>query len=204
MIPAIILAAGASTRMGRCKALLPAGADGQPFVVTLARAMLGGGADDLVIVTAAERNDIRAVLDAEGIAARVLLNPEPERGQLSSLLIAINVIDQPGVRAALMTPVDLPRIAPATVRTVIDAYRRTRAPLVRPVRAGKHGHPVLLDRALFDELRRLPHGSGANVVVRAHAAAGIEVPTVDEGAFADIDTPEDYLRAFGVPLPPAS
>jgi CTP:molybdopterin cytidylyltransferase MocA len=201
MIPAIILAAGASTRMGRCKALLPAGPAGLPFVVTLAGAMLAGGADDVVIVTAAERTEIGAALDAAGIPARVLTNPDPERGQLSSLLIAINLIDQPGVRAALMTPVDLPRIAPDTVRAVLDAYRRTGAPLVRPVRAGKHGHPVLLDRTLFAELRRLDPGAGADTVVRAHAASGVEVPSEDEGAFIDIDSPDDYLRAFGVALP---
>jgi molybdenum cofactor cytidylyltransferase len=201
MIPAIILAAGASTRMGRCKALLPTGPGGIPFVVTLARAMLAGGADDVVIVTAAERTQVAAALDAAGVPARVLTNPDPQRGQLSSLLIAINLIDQPGVRAALMTPVDLPRMSADTVRAVIEAYRRTGAPLVRPARAGKHGHPVLLDRTLFDPLRHLAPGAGADVVVRAHAATGVEVPSEDEGAFVDIDSPDDYLRAFGVPLP---
>jgi CTP:molybdopterin cytidylyltransferase MocA len=63
---------------------------------------------------------------------------------------------------------------------------------------------VLLDRELFDELRRADPAAGARSVVRAHAARGVEVPTEDEGAFLDIDSPEDYQRRFGVAPPPGT
>jgi CTP:molybdopterin cytidylyltransferase MocA len=58
----------------------------------------------------------------------------------------------------------------------------------------------LFDRSLFNELRRADLEQGAKPVVRAHAAEGLEVDIDDEGAFVDVDTPEDYARAFGVPL----
>ena len=92
----------------------------------------------------------------------------------------------------------------STVRAVLDGYRRTGAPLVRPEREGRHGHPVVFDRSLFDDLRRADPQRGAKPVVRAHAAEGLELPVGDDGAFEDVDTPEDYERAFGRPLPPSS
>ena len=131
----------------------------------------------------------------------MLRNPAPERGQLSSLLVALKAVDHPGVGAMLVTLVDLPLVSPATVHAVLEGYRRTGAPIVRPARNGRHGHPILFDRSLFDELRRADPALGAKPVVRAHAADGLEIEIEDDGAFADVDTPEDYERVFGVPLP---
>jgi CTP:molybdopterin cytidylyltransferase MocA len=59
---------------------------------------------------------------------------------------------------------------------------------------------VLFDCSLFDELRHADLDQGAKPVVRAHAGEGLEVDVDDEGAFFDVDTPEDYARAFKVPL----
>ena len=101
----------------------------------------------------------------------------------------------------LVTLVDLPLVSPATVHAVLEGYRRPCAPIVRPARNGRHGHPILFDRSLFDELRRADPALGAKPVVRAHAADGLEIEIEDDGAFADVDTPEDYERVFGVPLP---
>jgi molybdenum cofactor cytidylyltransferase len=101
----------------------------------------------------------------------------------------------------LVTLVDLPLVLPATVRAVLEGYRRTGAPIVRPTREGRHGHPILFDRSLFDELRRADPERGAKPVVRAHAADGLEIDIEDQGAFVDVDTPDDYERVFGVPPP---
>ena len=72
---------------------------------------------------------------------------------------------------------------------------------MRPVRNGQHGHPVILDRVVFDELREANHASGAKTVVRAHAANSVEVEVEKDGPFFDVDTPADYQRIFGRPLP---
>jgi len=94
----------------------------------------------------------------------------------------------------LMTLVDVPAASAATIRRVIDRYHETNAAVVRPIRGHEHGHPVLIDRRLFDELRRADPAAGAKPVVRAYASEAGNVSVADEGAFFDVDTPADYAR----------
>ena len=98
----------------------------------------------------------------------------------------------PGVAAALLTLVDVPVVASATVRAVVARYRDTRALVVRPASGGRHGHPVLIDRTLFDPLRRADPAHGIKPVVRAYASAAGDVQIDDPGAFLDVDTPAEY------------
>ena len=70
-----------------------------------------------------------------------------------------------------------------------------------PSRGPGHGHPVVFGRALLAALRRADPAAGARPVVRAHEAEAEDVVVDDAGAFTDIDTPEDYRRAFGAPPP---
>ena len=202
MIPGVVLAGGASSRMGgRPKALLPTGYGDETFLARIVAALREGGVDDVVVVAGYH---VEAIVRAASLLAppvRVLHNRVPEHGQLSSLLVALKAIDHPGVGAMLVTLVDLPLVLPATVRAVLEGYWRTGAPIVRPTREGRHGHPILFDRSLFDELRRADPERGAKPVVRAHAADGLEIEVEDQGAFVDVDTPDDYERVFGVPPP---
>ena len=186
---------------GRPKALLPTGHGDETFLDRIVAALREGGVDDVVVVAGYHQEAIGRAADLMAAPVRVLHNPAPDRGQLSTLLVALNAIDQPGVQAMLVTLVDLPLVSSATVNAVLEGYRRTGAPIVRPAHDGRHGHPVLFDRSLFDELRCADPEQGAKPVVRAHAAAGLEIEIADEGAFADVDTPEDYARLFGVPPP---
>jgi molybdenum cofactor cytidylyltransferase len=132
-----------------------------------------------------------------GLAPRVVVNRQYESGQFSSLLTGLRAIDRPGVQALLLTLVDVPLVSAATVRAVIDGYRATHAPIVRPVNpadSSRHGHPVLIDRRLFDSLRAADPAAGAKPIVRSYASRAGDIPIDDEGAFLDIDTPEDYER----------
>jgi molybdenum cofactor cytidylyltransferase len=196
VIPGIVLAAGKSSRMGRTKALLPAG-DGDTFLSRVVRTLREGGVDDVVIVVGADAGAIRAAIDRDKMPVRVVENPGYEQGQLSSLIAALRIVDRPGVRAALVTLIDVPLIAATTVRTLLDEYRTGSALIVRPVSRARHGHPVIFDRALFDELRRANPKEGAKEVVRRYSAERLNVAIDDEGAFTDIDTPEDYERWIG-------
>ena len=96
------------------------------------------------------------------------------------------------MRAALVTLVDVPFVSPATVAAVVAEYERTGALIVRPARGEEHGHPVLFDRSLFAELRGADPSQGAKTVVRAHPDAIINLDSSDDGAFADVDTRDDY------------
>ena len=128
---------------------------------------------------------------------RVVVNLDPSRGQLSSLLAALDVADRPGVQGLLMTLVDVPLVSSETIRAIADAYRAAGRPIVRPVKDGRHGHPVIFDRRLFDELRQADPALGAKTVVHRHASEIQEIEVDDEGAFVDIDTPEAYRRWIG-------
>jgi len=203
MVPGVILAAGASSRMGRPKALLPTAAPGETFLSRLVGTLVAAGLDDLVLVvgrlSAPDEAELTRVLEALPPVVRAVENPDPSRGQLSSLQEGLAFIDHPGVRGMLVTLIDVPLVAADTVRALLEAYRATGAPVVRPARQGRHGHPVIFDRALFDALRQADPAGGARAVVRAHADRAVELAVDDEGAFVDVDTPEDYARVFGRP-----
>lgn len=188
--------------MGRSKALLPiSGSD--TFLSRIVHTLLDGGAEDVVIVLGHDAEMIAQHVESTGLPARVVVNAAYATGQFSSVLAALSAIDRPGVRAFLMTLVDVPLAAAATVRAVLERYRATAAPVVRPVRGDAHGHPVLIDRSLFALLRSADPAHGARSIVRAHASPAGDVAVDDEGAFLDIDTPEEYARVFGITLPAA-
>jgi len=196
MIPAIVLAAGKSSRMGRPKALLPIGSSGETFLTRVIRVLREGGAEAIVVVIGGDAAAVRASLPREDASITAVDNPQYEEGQLSSLLVGLAAVErQDNVEAVMVTLVDLPLISPCTVRSVLDAYRaKPGAPLVRPRRGNRHGHPVIFNRSIFEELRRADPSMGAKPVVRAHAAEEVNVDVDDEGGFIDIDTPEDYER----------
>ena len=195
VIPAIVLAAGRSSRMGRAKATLDAGG-GQTFLTRIVHTFREAGVDDVIVVVGHDAEPIATSFAESGLPARFVVNRGYDKGQLSSLLAGLNVLDRPGVSAVLVTLVDVPLVSAATVRAVVDAYRRTGARVVRPTSGDRHGHPLLIDRALFAELRAADPSAGAKPIVRAHASAAGDIAIDDEGAFTDIDTEEEYLRAF--------
>ncbi len=193
VVPAVVLAAGTSSRMGRPKAILPL-ANGDIFLSRVVGTFLDAGIDDVVVVVGHEAEAVVSAFSRSGLAARFVLNPDFALGQLSSILAGLRAIDRPGVAAMLLTLVDVPLVGAATVRAVLERYRRTRAPIVRPTSGSRHGHPVLIDRSIFDALRQADPAAGARPVVRAHASPAGDVAIDDEGAFLDVDTPAEYER----------
>lgn len=192
MIPGIVLAAGASSRMGRPKALLPAG--GQSFVAALIHTLQGAGLQPVIVV-------IRPA--AEAIATEVLrsgatptVNPWPDQGQLSSLLAGLDAVEALAPEAVLVTLVDVPAIRPATISALLATLAASPAAILRATYRGRHGHPVVFRRSVFEALRRADPAAGAKAVLRAYPVEDVEVE--DPGVVDDIDTPEDYDRAFGV------
>ena len=196
IVPAIVLAAGQSSRMGRTKALLPTGRTGDTFVNRIVRTLREGGADDVLVVVNADGQDIASALQREQSPPRLILNPQPKLGQMSSLQAGLRAIDHPGIGGILVTLVDVPLIRASTVRVLLDAHRSTRAPIVRPVRRGSHGHPVIFDRSVFKQLRHAPPDSSAKVIIKAHLREVVDVAVEEDGHFSDIDTPADYERVF--------
>lgn len=196
----VVLSGGASSRMGRPKALLDLA--GRPFVRRVADTLHEAGIADVVVVTGSHEAEIRAALAAADRPWRdvVLLNPDSARGQLSSLWIALDWLEAPprapadGVVVAL---VDHPLVRSGTVRALVEAFAATGRAVVRPVFRGRHGHPVVFARSTFAGLRAAPLDDGARAVVRSIGPAVLDVETDDEGVVTDVDTPDDYARLTG-------
>lgn len=182
--------------MGTPKPLLAA-ADGRSFVEWCVGTLAAAGLTDIVVVTGASHPFVSAVLEDAGFVTppRVVRNPDPSRGQLSSLLAGLEALPA-DADGALVTLVDVPLVSVPTVRAVIDAWIARRAPIVRPAIGDRHGHPVIFDRRVFAALRDAPPDEGAKRVVRDLAGEVENVAVADEGCLIDIDTPDDYRRVI--------
>jgi molybdenum cofactor cytidylyltransferase len=185
---AIVLAAGASVRMGRPKSLLLT-PSGETFVGRIHAALAAAGLDPVVIVT---REDLEEAIAAAVPRARIVVNVDPGRGQLSSLLVGLDELAPRD--AAMVTLVDLPLVRVETVQAIVEAWRRSRASLVRPLHAGRHGHPVIFGATLLAALRHADPIAGAKPVVHAFAREALDVPVDDPGTIHDVDTLDEYLR----------
>ena len=182
--------------MGFPKALLPA-PDGRFFIRRIIDAFAAAGIGDIVVVTGVHHQEILGSAGIPASSARFVRNPDPSRGQLSSLWAGMDATIGPATEALLVTLVDVPMIEARTISAVIEAWRRTGAPIVRPALGDRHGHPVLFDRSLFVELREAPLDGGAKTVVRRHAARIVNVTVADEGSLIDVDTPADFDALAG-------
>lgn len=177
--------------MGRPKATLRW--DEATFIESELRALHAAGLEPLLVVCGVHAAETRAALPAD-LEIDVHENPTPDRGQLSSLKIALRDLVSRGTRtAALVTLVDHPAVQVATLQALCDAARPDR--IVAPRFEGRRGHPVVFGREIFAELLATPDEAGARPVVRADARRVIEVETDDAGVLVDIDTPEDLARA---------
>ena len=205
VLPGVVLAAGASKRMGSPKALLPA-PDGRAFVARVIQTLVDAGLDRIAIVTGRDHDAIVSAVARESLRVQPLFvrNPDPGRGQLSSLWVGMDAVLDGTSPALLVTLVDVPLVAVSTVTAVIEAWRDRRPPVTRPAIGERHGHPVVFDRRVFAELRAAPVDGGAKTVIRAHERDVLNVPVADEGCLVDVDTREEYeatRRRGNVTLP---
>ncbi len=186
----LILAAGESSRMGRDKALLPW--HGETF---LAAAIDSLRMDtELVIVVAGKNADvIEPICYAKG--AFVVVNPAPERGQFSSLLIGLEEVLLRGRDAAVITLVDRPPSRRETVQRLVLAFENAildRKWAVIPEHDGRHGHPIVIGREMMTAFQQAPVTSNAREVEHANQQRIAYVPVDDPLVVANINTPEDY------------
>lgn len=178
---AVVLAGGLSARMGRPKAALRFGAT--TFLGTILARLEPLALPWVGVVT-------NPGVPFAMAGPRILVNREPERGQLSSLRLALQAgaADFPWLLVAL---VDQPAVSAATYRALVEATAQPAA-IWAPSCGGRRGHPLIFDRCCYKDLLAAPEEEGMRWVVARHRERRREVPVDDPEINCDVDTPEDY------------
>jgi len=188
-VAALILAAGASSRMGSPKQLLDW--EGQPLVRAAAEVALAARLEPLLVVVGGAQ---AAVADAlAGLPLRIIANPDYAAGQSTSLRAGIAALGQ-DADAVVVLLGDQPFVTAAIVERLVAEWQASGAAIVAPTYAGQRGNPVLFARAVFPELLAVEGDQGARSVLAADRARVRLVAFDNPRPLADIDTPEDYAR----------
>lgn len=147
------------------------------------------------VVLGAHSAEIRQQIDLSSVT--VLINQDPSRGPLSSLLIALEQASQSD--AFILHPVDHPIISEETIQLLLSTAKRLPHTILLPEFRGKRGHPILIPSKYYPDLREAPLSMGARWVVRSNRGANHLVPVNDPGILLDIDTREAYEQLVGHP-----
>ncbi len=199
MISGLILAAGSSARLGRPKQLLDLG--GKPALEHVVDAALASPLDEVVVVLGHRAGEIRPAVPRNE-RVRVVVNPEYQRGQSTSLAAGLRSLG-PESEAAVVLLGDQPGTTPAAVAAVVSAFRAGLGPVVQASYGGRAAHPTLLARSVWAEVVSETAGDeGARSVLatRPEWRALVEVGGAPPD---DIDTETDYervRRAFEPPV----
>jgi len=196
----VILAAGESSRMGTDKALLPwpPSAAGQPPLghTFLSAAIYSFSLSTDFIVVVAGKNESALAPIAYANGASIVTNPDPSRGQFSSLQVGLRELLNRGRDAAIITLIDRPPASTATVQHLREAFETAGNEVwaVVPEFSGKHGHPFLVGREMIEAFLHAPPTSTARDIEHRHQDRIRYVAVDDPNVTLNINTPDDYAK----------
>jgi molybdenum cofactor cytidylyltransferase len=190
----VILAAGASSRMGRDKALLPW--RGRTLLEAHIN-LLQPETDMVIVVAGANLTALTPVV--YGNAGYVAVNPQPELGQFSSLRVGLQAVLNYGRDAAIVALVDRPPVSAETLRTLKSEF--CAAPerdiwAVVPDLNGTHGHPILIAREMIEVFLRAPAAGNAREVEHAHEQHIRYITVTDPAIATNWNTPDEYTKGL--------
>jgi molybdenum cofactor cytidylyltransferase len=190
----IVLAAGASTRMGRTKALCDF--DGRTCIELVLQACREAGLATPIVVLGFHADEVREA--ASSADATFVTNDRAERGQTSSLKIGLAAMPF-AASAFVLYPVDLPLVTGEDLARLVSTWRARRSTgtrIVIPSHGHRRGHPVLFDVTLRDAFLGLPDDAPAHWVVGAYAEAIAYVDVDTPYVLMDMDTPAAYAQCL--------
>ena len=187
MIAGVILAAGASRRLGRPKQLLPLG--GRPLADWPLAALREFGPAQIVLVVGHEAGAVQAALDLRGVT--VVHNPRYAEGQSTSLQAGLGALDA-GIEAAVIVTCDQPLISAAALRELVAAFERTALPLVATDYGDHLGVPLLIARSMWPAALAIRGDQGARALLRDNPDRFAAVRNEAPEAAIDVDTDEHY------------
>jgi molybdenum cofactor cytidylyltransferase len=183
-VAAVLLAAGKSSRMGRCKPLLPLG-DGIVIERCL-NTLHHGGVNEIVVVVSIHGEEVARA--AREHSVKLVVNPD-ETGDMASSIRVGRDTTPPETSGIIVALCDYPLVVPGTIKALIEQHAKHPECIITPTCQGRHGHPLLLPRLILDELTE---GKTLRDVLKKDAARIREVPLDDTGILIDMDTPDDY------------
>ena len=188
----VLLAAGASSRMGQPKQLLPY--HGRTLLRHAAETAVATGCTPIVLVTGALHDEL--LPEIAGLPIQPVHNPDWETGMASSIRAGLAAVAAARPRAVLIMLTDQPLATPALLRQLMAQQQATQVPIVAAAYGDTLGVPAVFDRRVFDDLRQLQGAQGAGrLIAQLGAAVGrVAFP----GGLLDVDTPEQYAALLQV------
>jgi molybdenum cofactor cytidylyltransferase len=185
-VAGIVLAAGRASRFGATKQLLPW--ENTTLVAHCVQTALHAGLDPVIVTLGFDAENIAGAL--AGLPVHMIYNPDYGSGQSSSICKALEALPT-GTGAAVFLLADQPFVDAATIQAIVQAHRKSLAPACVPMVEGRRGNPVLFDKTLFSELRKLSGDTGGRTLLEKYKDQVVTVPA-SQGVLLDIDTVEDY------------
>lgn len=189
----LILAAGASTRMGSPKQLLEV--DGRPLLEIVVEHACDSSVDDILVVLGANADAILARVSLG--RASVVLNSDHASGMASSLVAGLAAL-RPDVERAVIILGDQPAISAALLDDLLELQSTSGRPAAALSFDGLLHPPVVMTRPMWGDLRSLEGDVGCRAIIRAHPELVAAMPVAGGSHHpVDVDTPEDYRRLVG-------
>ena len=192
-VAAILLAAGASRRMGTCKQLLLL--DGKTVLARCLETLLHGGIEEVVVVVAHSGDEVARA--AGSYPVRVVRNAEPAGDMAASICTGRDALS-PSVSGVVIALCDYPLVRAETITRLAEEHRVAPDNIIVPCHDGHRGHPPLLPRRLLDDLET---PLTLRDLLRDHKELIHHLELPDDGVLIDMDTPEDYRRISAMHRP---
>jgi len=192
-VAGIILAAGASSRMGKTKQLLPF--RGQTILECVVDNALKSSLHHIIVVIGHNADILEPLLTDKEVT--IVRNPQFIQGQSTSIKAGLEAVTEE-YDAAVFLLGDQPLVTPEIINLILDGFETSLSPIVLPVFKGKRGNPVLFSRETFQRLATLKDDCGARPLFEAYVERIFKAPVTSSAIHFDVDTEEDYRQLLSL------